>query len=196
MPPHRATTCGNWRDFARTRITYLQGESRRVRIMSFNPRVPRYEGENPCGTILFRRVVGAAVPHWQLDPVASRVVGALEPAKHPFEDYRKILITHRGAKEISTLHIDLEGITCRIKLRNESGFRVRSKMLDLVHSKGVTRIMHRSKKLSSHVGCAFFFIVGKMMALVCDNGKYDFHRNGKIRFFSKEFIEINYFIKE
>jgi len=126
MPPRRAaTTCGNWQDFTRTRITYLRGESRRVRIMSFNPRVPGYGGENtPAVRFCFVRSSARRfrVGNWIPLPQGSwaNVFGL---AKRPFEGCRKILITRRGAKEIPILHMDFrrDWITYRMKLRNESG---------------------------------------------------------------------------
>lgn len=105
-----ATTCGNGGISHGTGITYLRGESRRVRIMSFNPGGPGYEGEN-IPTARSRSARSSAqrfrTGNWIPLPRGFRAssFGAAR-ARRPFEGCRKILITRRDAKEIPLLHMD------------------------------------------------------------------------------------------
>lgn len=73
-----ATTCGNGGISRGIGITYLRDESRRVRIISFNPRVPEYEGENiPTAR---SRSAGSSAQRFRTGnwiPVAPRVPGEL-----------------------------------------------------------------------------------------------------------------------
>lgn len=120
-----ATTCGNRRDFARTRITYLRGESRRVRIMSFNPRVPGYEGEN-TPAVRFR-FAGSSARRFRTGNWISLPRGSwasfFGPAKRPFKGCRKILITRRAVQRRFPFYI---WISERIGLRVVWSYKTRA----------------------------------------------------------------------
>ncbi|EGI62071.1 hypothetical protein G5I_09652 [Acromyrmex echinatior] len=87
-----------------------------------SPRIRRRE--HPCGTIPFRGVVGAAVPHEQLDSVTPRVVGErFQAHETPFRKLSKNIDNSPRTKEIPILHMDFrrDWITRCMKLRNENG---------------------------------------------------------------------------
>jgi len=125
--------------------------------------------EHPCGAILFREVVGTAVPRGQLDPIAPRVVGERFRAREtPFRRLSKNIDNPPRCKGDSHFTYGfpkrLDYVSYKVTKR-ERRFRVRSKALNLIQSEGVMRIMYRSKKLSSHVRYAFFFAFGDSISL-------------------------------
>ncbi|KYN07371.1 hypothetical protein ALC62_01573 [Cyphomyrmex costatus] len=112
---------------------YLSGgqtsDRQRAKAPSWNPDVtssPRIRRrEHPCGAIPFRGVVGAAVPHEQLDSLAPRVVGERFRAHEtPFRKLSKNIDNPPPrSKEIPILHMNFrrDWITRCMKLRNENG---------------------------------------------------------------------------